>query len=93
MLEDCLKGIEVGQQFALEDIRLIGTTDYTCIGRPTISNARVIVTLEEKPQSEKVIIFKKRRRKGYQKNAGHSQLLTVLKVDRIEHNIDESDLS
>ena len=71
---------------------MIGTPDYTCLGRPTVSNARVIVTLEEKPLSEKVIIFKKRRRKGYQKNAGHKQQICVLRVDRVEHNVTEADL-
>ena len=66
---------------------MVGTTDYTAIGRPTIGNARVYATIEEHSQTEKVIIFKKRRRKGYQKNAGHRQLINILRIDRIEHDI------
>ena len=58
---------------------MVGTTEYTAIGRPSIGNARVYATIEEHSQTEKVIIFKKRRRKGYQKNAGHRQLINVMR--------------
>ena len=50
---------------------MIGTTDYTAIGRPTIQNARVYATVEEYSPTAKIIVFKKKRRKGYQKSAGH----------------------
>ena len=63
--------MEVGQQICIEDVLLVGTKDYTAIGRPVVSKAKVYATLEEESRTEKVIIFKNRRRKGYQKNAGH----------------------
>ena len=66
---------------------MVGTAEYTAIGRPTIGNARVYATIEEYSQTEKVIIFKKKRRKGYQKNGGHRQLVNVLRIDRIEHDL------
>ena len=56
---------EVGQQIRLDDILMVGTPDYTAIGRPSVGNASVLATVEEHSQSEKVIIFKKKRRKGY----------------------------
>ena len=62
---------EVGQQICISDVLLVGTIDYTAIGRPQVENARVYATIEEEAQCEKVIIFKKRRRKGYQKSQGH----------------------
>jgi len=71
---------------------MVGTKDYTCIGRPTIANARVYATLEEISKSEKVIVFKKKRRKGYQKSQGHKQTLNVLKINKIEHIISEESL-
>mmetsp|Transcript_5492 Transcript_5492/g.9318 ORF Transcript_5492/g.9318 Transcript_5492/m.9318 type:complete len:161 (+) Transcript_5492:342-824(+) len=89
LIENVTEDIQVGQQFVLNDVRMIGTYDYTCLGRPTVANARVFVTLEEKPQSEKVIIFKKTRRQGYQKSMGHRQVLSMLRVDRVEHEISE----
>ena len=47
---------------------MLGTADYTALGRPSVQNARVYVTLEEKTKSEKVIVFKKKKRQGYQKS-------------------------
>ena len=78
---------EIGDQICIEDVLMIGTTDYTAIGRPRVQNARVFATLEELASTEKTLIFKKRRRKGYQKTQGHRQEVHVLRVDRIEHDI------
>ena len=47
---------------------MVGTQDYTSLGRPTVADAKVYATLEEISRSEKVIVFKKKRRKGYQKS-------------------------
>ena len=44
---------------------MIGTPDYTKIGRPSVEKARVFATIEEISETEKVIVFKKKRRKGY----------------------------
>ena len=84
---------EVGQQICISDVLLVGTIDYTAIGRPQVENARVYATIEEEAQCEKVIIFKKRRRKGYQKSQGHRQTTMVLRIDRIEHDLTEADFS
>ena len=62
---------EVGQQISITDVLMVGTMDYTALGRPNVENARVLATVEEEAQCEKTIIFKKRRRKGYQKSQGH----------------------
>ena len=70
---------------------LIGTADYTAIGRPVVTKAKVYCTVEEESRTSKVIIFKKQRRKGYQKNMGHRQTVQVLRVDRIDHDISEAD--
>ena len=56
---------EVGSQILLEDVLMVGSPDYTAIGRPSVENARVYATIEEEAQCEKALIFKKRRRKGY----------------------------
>jgi large subunit ribosomal protein L21 len=57
--------IEVGQQICIEDVLMVGTEDYTAIGRPTVSNAKVYATLEELSQTAKVLYYKNKRRKGY----------------------------
>jgi large subunit ribosomal protein L21 len=82
---------EVGQQIEIDDVLLIGTKDYTCIGRPNVTKARVLATVEETSQTEKVWIFKKRRRHGNsQRHRGHRQWVTVLRIDKIIHDINET---
>ena len=90
VLESLGEEFQVGDQLVFDQILLVGSADYTQIGKPLVSNARVHATLEEVSRSEKVIIFKKRRRKGYQKSAGHKQTLNVIKINKIEHIIDEN---
>ena len=51
--------------------RLMKTKTALPIDRPTIENARVYATVEEYSPTEKVIVFKKKRRKGYQRSASH----------------------
>lgn len=74
-----------GEIIIFDKVLLVGTTDYTSIGRPFVHTAKVIGTVEENSKTEKVIIFKKRRRKGYQKNMGHRQEITMVRIDKIVH--------
>ena len=84
---------EVGQQICLDDVLMVGTADYTAIGRPAVQDARVYATVEEYSATEKVIVFKKKRRKGYQRSASHRALVNVLRVDRIEHDVTPEDFA
>ena len=77
---------EVGSQVEFDKVLLIGAKDYTSIGRPYINSAKVIASIEEQARSKKLIIYKKKRRKNYQRNKGHRQEVTVLHIDKIEHN-------
>ena len=52
---------EVGEQIQIDEVLMVGTKDYTCIGRPTVQKARVLASVEEISQTEKTLIFKKRR--------------------------------
>ena len=92
VLEELGEEFDVGDQLILDEVLMIGTQDYTALGRPQVNGARVYVTLEEKSQSEKVIVFKKKRRQGYQKSQGHKQLLNVVRVDKIEHQLTAQEL-
>ena len=77
----------VGSQFSVDRVLLVGTPWYTLLGRPVVPQAKVLFSVEEQTQSEKLLVFKKKRRKGYQKSQGHRQLMTVLRVDKIEHEV------
>ena len=54
------------------------------VGVPTVPNAVVSATIVSHLKGDKVIIFKKKRRKGYQVQNGHRQSFTKLKIDKIK---------
>ena len=59
MVEMLGKDVKIGDQICIDDVLLIGTADYTAVGRPTVTKAKVYATVEEKSATEKVMIFKK----------------------------------
>lgn len=82
---------EVGQQIELEEVLMVGTSDYTTVGRPLVSKAKVLATVEEQSQTEKALIFKKRRRKGNsQRHRGYRHWVTILRIDKIIHEAEEN---
>lgn len=84
--------LNAGSQIVFEDVLMFGTADLTVLGRPTLARARVYATIEEMTLSEKVIVFKKKRRQGYQKSRGHKQQLTVVKIDQVEYDVSEEEI-
>jgi len=81
-----MEGLDVGDSFIFEKVLMVASDEYTSIGRPYLTTAKVIATVEEHSLTEKVIIFKKKRRKGYQRNQGHRQHITVVRIMKILHN-------
>jgi len=75
--------VEVGSIIHAERVLLVASASSTIIGSPLVKDARVEATVEEQASSEKVIVFKKRRRKGYQRWKGHRSPLTVLRINQI----------
>jgi large subunit ribosomal protein L21 len=54
------------------------------IGSPTVEGAKVVAELLEHTKTEKVIIFKKKRRHNYRRKRGHRQEISVLRVKEIK---------
>ncbi|MDZ7757915.1 50S ribosomal protein L21 [Rhodohalobacter sp.] len=53
------------------------------IGQPTVEGAKVEASIVDHLKSDKVIVFKKKRRKGYRVKNGHRQPITQIKIDKI----------
>lgn len=53
------------------------------VGKPTVKGAKVEATVVDHLKADKVIIFKKKRRKGYQRKRGHRQAITQLHIEKI----------
>lgn len=73
----------IGTQIVMTNVLLAATRDFTLVGRPVVSNARVIATVEEHTITQKVIVFKKKRRKTAKKHTGFRHQVTILRVDDV----------
>ena len=72
-----------GTSLTFEDVLLVKDNSGVKIGTPTVRGAVVNATLLEDVKSDKVLVFKKKRRKGYQKMNGHRQIMSQIKIDGI----------
>ena len=73
---------EKGDQIAFDEVLLIDTDGDVKVGTPHLK-AKVNATIVDHAKGDKVIVFKKKRRKGYKVTKGHRQQYTKIKVDSI----------
>ena len=71
---------DTGKKVEFSDVVLTENEGKVKIGTPNIKGAKVTATVLEHLKDDKVLIFKKRRRKGYEKLNGHRQYLTKIKI-------------
>jgi len=74
---------EVGSAVSFEEVLLVGSGDTVKVGAPLVSGAKVKATVVSHGRGDKVMIFKMRRRKHFQKSAGHRQNFTEVRIDDI----------
>ena len=74
---------EEGKQVAFDNVLLIGDGDKVTVGAPAIDGAQVGAKVLKHLKGDKVIVFKKKRRKGYRKKNGHRQSLTEIQIENI----------
>ncbi len=74
---------EEGAKVSFDKVFLKDDEGNITLGNPVISGAAVNATILKHLKGEKVIVFKKKRRKGYQKKNGHRQYLTQIQIDSI----------
>ncbi|SDP03928.1 50S ribosomal protein L21 [Desulforhopalus singaporensis] len=73
----------VGDSVDLDDVLMVVDGDEVKIGQPVLDNAKVTAKIAEQGKGKKVIVFKKKRRKGYRLKRGHRQAYTALKIEEI----------
>lgn len=71
----------------------MGTETYTSIGRPLIRSVTVEGTIESISMSDKILVFKKKRRKQYKKSQGSRVPLTSVRITNIVHSLTSEILS
>jgi large subunit ribosomal protein L21 len=79
---DKLAGNE-GDKVKFDNVLFVGDNDTFSIGSPLIKGAAISGTILSHVKDDKVIVFKKKRRKGFKKKNGHRQQLTKILIDKI----------
>jgi large subunit ribosomal protein L21 len=74
----------VGSEVSIDRVLLVGNGDSITVGRPVVEGAKVIADVLRQTRGPKLIVFKKRSKKGYKKMQGHRQDLTELKIKKIQ---------
>ena len=74
---------ETDSEITFENVLLFSDGKKTEIGAPVVEGAKVQAKVLEHLKDDKVIVFKKKRRKGYRKLNGHRQQLTRIEVTKI----------
>ncbi len=72
-----------GDNVSFDQVHLIERDGNVNLGTPVVSAAKVNATVLEHKKGDKVIVFKKKRRKGYKVKNGHRQSFTKLQIDSI----------
>lgn len=74
---------EAGTSVSFENVLLVDNSGTIDIGAPTVKGIKVSAKILEHVKGNKVIIFKKKRRKGYQVKNGHRQQFTKVQIESI----------
>ncbi len=77
-------GAQPGAEVVFERVLMVRDDARVRVGTPLVAGAAVKGTLVRELRGEKVLIFKKKKRKGYRKSAGHRQDLLEVRIDAIE---------
>jgi len=74
---------EEGKKVSFDNVLLLGDGDKVTVGAPAIDGAQVSAKVLKHLKGDKVIVFKKKRRKGYRVKNGHRQSLTEIVIESI----------
>jgi len=77
-----LQGDE-GASIEFDNVLLVANDDKFTVGTPAVKGAKVSAKIVSHLKGDKVIVFHKKRRKGYKKKNGHRQSFTKIQIDSI----------
>ena len=74
---------EIDAEVTFDSVLILSDDKKVKIGNPSVKGAKVTAKVLEHLKDDKVIVFKKKRRKGYKKKQGHRQELTRIEITKI----------
>lgn len=73
----------VGDTVELSDVLLVVDGENVRVGQPVVEGAKVTARIVEQDRAKKIVVFKKKRRKGYRLKQGHRQEYTAVEIQEI----------
>ena len=78
------KDSKAGDSLTIKEVLMVGDREKTKFGTPYVEGASVEAKILENKRGTKIVIIKKKRRKGYRRKRGHRQELSVIKIETIK---------
>lgn len=75
---------DVDTKLTFDRVLLVGSGDGVTVGKPVVEGASVTARVVDHVKGDKVLVFKKKRRKGYRVKNGHRQPFTRIEVQSIK---------
>ncbi len=75
---------KVGETVELPEVLAVGEGEKMKVGTPTVKKASVVAEVLAHGRHKKIIVFKKKKRKGYKKKQGNRQDFTSLRIKEIK---------
>ena len=75
---------EPGESVTFDQVLLASSDDQVKVGQPVVEGARVTAEVLAHGREKKIIVFKRKRRKGYRKKQGHRQGFTEIRVEEVQ---------
>ena len=76
--------LEEGKKIILDDVLMVHDGKSTNFGSPKVAGAKVTATVIDHGRERKILVYKKKRRKGYARKNGHRQWYTNIEVQSIQ---------
>ena len=73
-----------GDKLSFNEVHLVDNDGKITVGAPTVAGASVSASVISHDKGDKVIIFKKKRRKGHRRKNGHRQSFTKIKIESVK---------
>ena len=78
---------DAGSTLTFDEVLLFNDGKNTEFGNPTVQGAKVSAVILDHVRDRKILVYKKKRRKGYQRKNGHRQWYTDLEIKKIEASV------
>ena len=76
--------LDEGKKLVFEDVLMVHDGKSSKFGNPNVAGAKVTATILDLGRDRKILVYKKKRRKGYQRKNGHRQWYTNIEIQNIQ---------